>query len=152
MSPLENQCQPRLRLCRHWFSWGDNFPCTLLSSQNLIYISLLFTWLSIKPMHTGESIAYFLIASKYNQTRKTIENTKNWFEIVLLCFVGILVVFIKCFLIRTDRHLPLLSRIGPTCSSYERTLRSHIAWPFICGLFYSIWLWNVCHSDGGTFM
>ena len=57
LPPRENQCQPRLRLCRHWFSrgaisrgwhWfsrGDNFTCYPLVQS--IFISYLVCGLHV---------------------------------------------------------------------------------------------------------
>ena len=39
-SALENQCQPRLRLGRHWFSRGDNFPMLPSHAVNIYIIHI----------------------------------------------------------------------------------------------------------------
>ena len=39
LKPLENICPPQLRLGRHWFSQGDDFPCYSLVQSIFIVFS-----------------------------------------------------------------------------------------------------------------
>ena len=89
MSPLENQCQPRLRLGRHWFSRGDNFPCYLLMPSMFIQYSISLTYAQDQKDFKRNSMTFMATHQHKNPCSSSHEicQTLSWSLLLYILFV-----------------------------------------------------------------